>query len=332
MAVSSRSAISASAQMSAEKSWPVSAKTARSSSIGISTRLSPSRHHISPLFWIGTPTGRAGISKTSTRLPSRSSRWKSMRKRSLSISPLRVRSGCVKARVPTICLGRLSVTPRTTYPPPRLASAQAYLASSSNSKAFSARLNSTFSPSFASSAELTLVRQQVERGLNAPLTSSAGRLFDAVSALLGVCRRITYEAQAAIELEHAASPRLHGGTYPCDVNRLDGKWVAGLRPLFEALLRELARGTSVPEVSARFHSTMATLIVEVCQCVRKDTGLETAALSGGCFQNRLLFGQTVAGLRESGFSVLVHHQVPTNDGGLSLGQAVIANARYSGSV
>ena len=81
-----------------------------------------------------------------------------------------------------------------------------------------------------------------------------------------------------------------------------------------------------------FHRTMATLIVDMCHRIRGDTGLETVALSGGCFQNRLLFGQTVAGLRESGFRVLVHHQVPTNDGGLSLGQAVIANAQCNDRV
>jgi len=200
------------------------------------------------------------------------------------------------------------------------------------------------SPSFPlplsslSSAELTLIRQQVERGLNTPLTSSAGRLFDAVSALLGVCQRVTYEAQAAIELEQVAScpgllawtGKLQVASYPRDVNRLDGKWVVRLRPLFEALLAELGRGRAVPEISARFHRTMAALIVEMCHCIRKDTGLRTVALSGGCFQNRLLFSQAVAGLREAGFEVLVHRQVPTNDGGLSLGQAAIAQFAHGG--
>jgi len=102
--------------------------------------------------------------------------------------------------------------------------------------------------------------------------------------------------------------------------------------MFEALLAELESGTPVVEISGRFHHTMTTLIVEMCQRIRRDTGLGTVALSGGCFQNRLLFGQTVAGLREAGFRTLVHQQVPTNDGGLSLGQAVIANALHSHDV
>jgi hydrogenase maturation protein HypF len=185
---------------------------------------------------------------------------------------------------------------------------------------------------FRSQAELTLFHQQVERGVNTPLTSSAGRLFDAVSALLGVCQRATYEAQAAIELEQATGSWMGIRGYPWDADRWDGNWVVRLRPMFEALLAETLRGTSAVEISARFHQTMATLIVDMCQRVRRDTGLETVALSGGCFQNRVLLSQTMAGLREVGFRTLVHHKVPANDGGLSLGQAVIANAWHSDGV
>jgi len=141
---------------------------------------------------------------------------------------------------------------------------------------------------------------------------------------------VSYEAQAAIELEQVAGCRLQVAGYPWDVERLDGQWVVRLRPLFEALLTELERGTAVPEISAHFHRTMAELITDMCQRIRKDTGLRTVALSGGCFQNRLLFGQTVVGLREAGFEVLVHRQVPTNDGGLSLGQAAIAQFAHGG--
>jgi len=178
-----------------------------------------------------------------------------------------------------------------------------------------------------SAMELTLIRQQVEHGLNTPLTSSAGRLFDAVSALLGVCSRTTYEAQATITLEQVSSDGVAPSIYPWDVEKARGKWIVRLRPLFEALLAELDRGRAAPEIGACFHHTMAALIVEMCRRIRECTGLATAALSGGCFQNRLLFGQAVTGLRRAGFKVLAHRQVPTNDGGVSLGQAAIANAR-----
>jgi len=176
-----------------------------------------------------------------------------------------------------------------------------------------------------SSVEMHIIQQQVEHGVNTPLTSSAGRLFDAVSALLGVRQRITYEAQAAIELEQVASRQASKRpSYPARIDRMDAKWIVALGPLFRALLKELEEGTPVPEISARFHLTMAELILEMCLRIQENTRLRTVALSGGCFQNRLLFSQTVAGLREAGFEVLVHRQVPSNDGGLSLGQAAIA--------
>ena len=181
--------------------------------------------------------------------------------------------------------------------------------------------------SHLSPQEARIIFQQIERGLNCPQTSSAGRLFDAVASLLGVCQQTTYEAQAAIELEQASSDQSDTNYYPWGMDNLGGKRIVRLGPLFKALQRELDQGRAVPKIGARFHRTMAAMIVEMCCHVRKDTGLETVALSGGCFQNRLLLGQTVTGLRKSGFSVLVHHQVPTNDGGLSLGQAAVANAQ-----
>jgi len=187
-----------------------------------------------------------------------------------------------------------------------------------------------FASTQVSTMELEILQQQIDRGINTPFTSSAGRLFDAVSALLGVCTRATYEAQAAIELEMVADSGLEGwkagrSAYPFELESGESGWLIRLRETFAALLADLQVGVSVPQMSARFHATMAQVIVEMCQRVAEGTGLRTVALSGGVFQNRRLLAAATAGLRERGFDVLTHRQVPTNDGGLSLGQAVIAN-------
>ena len=173
--------------------------------------------------------------------------------------------------------------------------------------------------------ELRIIPQQAERGLNTPLTSSVGRLFDAVSAMLNVCPRTSYEAQAAIELEMATDDRWQGAGYPFTIEHGNDGWQVGLAPLFASLVDEIKRGTPTAVISARFHKTMVQFIAEVCERIRKSEGVNTVALSGGCFQNRLLLGGTVANLRARGFALLVHHQVPCNDGGLSLGQAVVAS-------
>jgi len=182
--------------------------------------------------------------------------------------------------------------------------------------------------------EIHIVRQQVDRRLNTPLTSAAGRLFDAVAALIGVRQRVTYEAQAAIELEMLAAawqPATNGtrpfSPYPFAVRQEGQRLVIGLRDLFNAIQVGLEMGASRAEIGWRFHLTMAELIVTVCRQIAQETGLRAVALSGGCFQNRLLLDMTVPGLRQAGFAVLLHRHVPCNDGGISLGQVALAHAR-----
>ena len=172
-------------------------------------------------------------------------------------------------------------------------------------------------------ADALAVRQQVARGLNTPQTSSMGRLFDAVSALLGVCQTTTYEAQAAIELEQVAVGHVGNAPYDFDVEGVDGLQVVRVAALFDALLADIERGTPVSEVALRFHATVARMIVAVCARIRAATGVATVALSGGVFQNRLLLQLAVPLLERGGFDVLLHRQVPCNDGGVSLGQAVL---------
>jgi hydrogenase maturation protein HypF len=170
-------------------------------------------------------------------------------------------------------------------------------------------------------AVLSMARQ----GVNSPLTSSAGRLFDAVSALLGIRDTINYEGQAAVELEQLADPA-EPGAYRAAITPGAPFTVAGT-DLVRAAADDLAGGAEAGVIAARFHHGVAQLIEDGCRAVRDRTGLGTVALSGGVFQNLLLLSETVTRLEGRGFRVLTHAQVPCNDGGISLGQAVIAAAQ-----
>ena len=175
-----------------------------------------------------------------------------------------------------------------------------------------------------SSRELDLIVKQMEKGINSPLTSSCGRLFDAVSALIGIRGRIDYEAQAAIEMEMAADGS-ERGSYPFAVVERDGVNIVYLKSLFNAIIQDIQNNVSQPGIAMKFHRTMADVVVQMCRRLGKSSGINKVALSGGVFQNRLLLRLTVAALEQAGFEVLTHSKVPTNDGGVSLGQAVIAN-------
>jgi hydrogenase maturation protein HypF len=165
------------------------------------------------------------------------------------------------------------------------------------------------------------------RKVNAPLTSSAGRLFDAVAAILGVRDEISYEGQAAIELEQLADAD-ETGAYRAGIQSGDPFHASGAA-LIGAAVADLQAGVPREMIAARFHHGLAALIVDGCVLARELHGLSTVALSGGVFQNRLLLARTVTCLAARGFTVLTHSRVPCNDGGISLGQAVVAAARES---
>jgi len=179
--------------------------------------------------------------------------------------------------------------------------------------------------------EMELVRQQVSKGLNAPLTSSAGRLFDAVAALTGIRGRIEYEAQAVIEMEMLADESA-GGSYPCPILEKNGVNIVQPAELFSAIIGDLGKGLAPSAISMKFHRSMAQMIREMCRRIAAASGIKRVALSGGVFQNRLLLRLTIAALEEAGLEVLTHRQVPTNDGGISLGQAVIAGFAGEGRI
>jgi hydrogenase maturation protein HypF len=178
--------------------------------------------------------------------------------------------------------------------------------------------------------KLSVVLQMMEREINSPRTSSCGRLFDAVAALVGLRGTVNFEAQAAIELEMAARDSGSEGAYPFDL-RLEGTaWLIGTKPLFEWLLQDIRKQASVADMSRRFHNGLALVFVEVAEKIRERTSLNRVCLSGGCFQNVLLLETMIAELRETRFEVFFHTEVPAGDGGISLGQAVIAGRRVQG--
>lgn len=186
---------------------------------------------------------------------------------------------------------------------------------------------------------LQTVDRMLERGLNSPLSTSCGRLFDAVAAAVGLCPdRALFEGQAAMELEAEAQKWLLDGRsgetpYLFGIRRDedDDRFYIDPTELWLALLEDLRNETPVPCIAARFHQGLAAAICETVGQIRSiralGEGITTAVLSGGCFQNRLLLEEVVRRLESSGLGCLVHARVPANDGGLALGQAAIAAAR-----
>ena len=182
-----------------------------------------------------------------------------------------------------------------------------------------------------------LLVRMMEQGVNSPLTSSCGRLFDAVAALVGIRQQVNYEAQAAIELEMAmassevASPEIASPekdtAYPMKLLPEDGHWIISARPLFEALLDDLCRNLPVGAISRRFHNGLVEGFVQLATLLQKKTALNRVCLSGGTFHNIYLSERLEARLSEAGFEVFTQKEVPSGDGGLSLGQALVAVAK-----
>ncbi len=173
-----------------------------------------------------------------------------------------------------------------------------------------------------------LVQKMVQAGFNSPFTSSAGRLFDAVAAILGLCDVTTYEAQAAIRLESIADRRTTGG-YPFAVETADRLWVVDFGPTICTILEEHRQRIPAGEISTKFHNTVAASVLHICRLLRGQRNLNLVALSGGVFQNELLLRRTVDLLLTRRFRVFTNAAVPLNDGGLALGQAAVAAERIN---
>jgi hydrogenase maturation protein HypF len=168
--------------------------------------------------------------------------------------------------------------------------------------------------------KLTLVKEMIQNDINCPLSSGAGRLFDAVSALLGICQVTSFDAEPPMRLEAAINSETDQN-YPFSIG---GSVV--FAETFRAIMADMQQ-FDVSLISAKFHNTVAQSILEVSDLIRKETSLEKVVLSGGVFQNKYLLEKTYQKLTQNKFKVYTNHQVPVNDGGISLGQLVIASKK-----
>ncbi len=176
-----------------------------------------------------------------------------------------------------------------------------------------------------------VMRQMIDKSINSPLTSSCGRLFDAVAALLGLRHTVSFEGQAAAELEMLLEPFTSDtASYPFEIIRSDVKpWQLDIKPIISAIVHDIAKNIRPRDISKRFHNTLACLFTGVCREIREQRNINQVVLSGGVFQNLNLHRQLKTNLETHSFAVFSHEQVPANDGGISLGQAVAGRAMYN---
>ena len=168
----------------------------------------------------------------------------------------------------------------------------------------------------AKPGELRIIQQMIDSGLNSPMTTSAGRLFDAVSAIIGLKHEANFEAQAAMELEFMAEQIETNDYYDFDVIESGGSFIADWRIIVSKLVEDICAGTPKPLMAAKFHNSLAEMIIRVAQLL----GINKVVLTGGCFLNKYLLERTISRLRQKGFSPYWHQRVPAGDGGISLGQ------------
>jgi len=172
---------------------------------------------------------------------------------------------------------------------------------------------------------LSFLTAAIKKKINTPLTSSCGRLFDGVAALLCLRDKVAYEGQAAVELEMSITG--HGvAAYDYRIEKRDGKWAVDIRPIIEQIVTDIQKETKKGLIAHKFHYTLARMFTDICIKLRSERGLTKVALSGGVSQNMTLLSRLTSLLRRNRFKVYTHRMVPANDGGISLGQAVAAYA------
>jgi len=182
-------------------------------------------------------------------------------------------------------------------------------------------------------AKLAILFKMLPQRINSPLTSSMGRLFDGVASILDLQHSINYEGQAAIKLELIANEQ-ETGSYPFDIDVTVGArccvplLIVQWQRIIQGIIDDVKRGIANPLISAKFHNSIVNMTLQVCTILRDRTGLTDVVLSGGVFQNNFLFSRLLKKLTSNGFKVYFPQKIPCNDGGISLGQAVIACERY----
>jgi hydrogenase maturation protein HypF len=175
--------------------------------------------------------------------------------------------------------------------------------------------------------QMDLLDKIIDAKIHSPVSSGLGRLFDGVAALMGLSRSVSFEGQAAMELENLATGTATAPPYPSDILRNEDKpYIVDTVAMIQAIVADLQTGKSKALIASSFHQTLIGIFAAMAEEMHKATGLTRAALSGGCFQNKILLEGTIDKLSNAGFDVYCHRQVPANDGGISLGQAVISGA------
>lgn len=179
--------------------------------------------------------------------------------------------------------------------------------------------------------DVDVIISMIKKDINSPLTSSAGRLFDAISSLLGITDIITFEGEAAIELERIADrgDKKEHKSYPFQIIS-ENPLVINLKSLIKSIVEDFKNGVEISTISYNFHNTLARTVLEISRILEKQCGIKDVILSGGVFQNKLLLSMAIEQLEEEDFKVWYHEKIPSNDGGISLGQAVVAWERVKG--
>ena len=181
---------------------------------------------------------------------------------------------------------------------------------------------------FINNHDIDPIIEMVDKNINSPMTSSCGRLFDAIAAMAGGRQTIRYEAQAAIELMQVFETT-NVRPFSYIIEQRDNHREILLKPIIRSVVKSIQNNESFSKISSRFHTTLIKIFVEIAQDARKETGINDIVLSGGVFQNMVLFEHTILALEKANFRVYTHSQVPTNDGGISLGQAMIGRNNFN---
>ncbi len=185
--------------------------------------------------------------------------------------------------------------------------------------------------------KIKIIVDMISKTINSPYTSSLGRLFDGVAAILGIRNQVYFEGQAAMELEMLINPAVlsHRDQWWAEKKTTatyDYEWMSKdihrilLEPIIRGVVEDMQKGVNLSDISSKFHMTLICLFSELCEVIRKENGLNRVVLSGGVFQNSFLLTGLIQALEQKSFQVYTHHLVPTNDGGISLGQAMVAAA------
>ncbi len=174
--------------------------------------------------------------------------------------------------------------------------------------------------------KLSIIEKMIDKNINSPLTSSCGRLFDAASSLIGIRDEISYEGQAAMELESFCASGIKKRYNFC-ICKEGEEFIIDPQEIFIDIIKDLKEGIDKKVIAAKFHNTVAEFTLNLCGKIRENTGINKIALSGGVFQNKYLTEKVISLLKDNGFNVFIQRKVPPNDGGISLGQAVVAGLR-----